>query len=378
MAAFTVQPVRTPAEQEQFLDVPTHVYGGDPNWVPPLRRSVAKVFLPSNPFRDYGQLQQFIALTSNSPRQPLGRVVAAVNRRLIAKEGNNVGLFGFFECVQDLDVARAIMGAACQWLQAQGMTTVRGPIDLSIHNGGLFLVEGFDTPPMVMTPYNPPYYGEFMLALGWHRAKDAYAYDLPLDKLLAPKFERAYRIAQTSGIQFRSLQTKGAAFEADCRGLYHLFTTAFNDNWSASPLTEAEFLGQAQDLKTLVDPDIFLIAEDRGKMVGFFMGLPDYNLALKHVHGRLNWLGVLKFLWYRRQIDQGRVLAIGLLPAYRGRMIAPALGYLGMKGGVINKKRPYKRAELSWVWEDNLNSRKIIEASGATILKTYRAYEKDL
>lgn len=112
-------------------------------------------------------------------------------------------------------------------------------------------------------------------------------------------------------------------------------------------------------------------------MIGFLMGLPDYNIALKHVNGKLNWLGMLKFLWYRRQINQGRVIAICSLPAYRHQMVPLALVYLGMQGG-LHKRTPYRRAELSWVYEDNWPSRKIIEAAGATITKTYRIYEKAL
>ncbi|MCG8365382.1 MAG: hypothetical protein MJA27_18890, partial [Pseudanabaenales cyanobacterium] len=141
--------------------------------------------------------------------------------------------------------------------------------------------------------------------------------------------------------------------------------------------TEAEFLEDAKDLQQLVDPDIFPIAEYKGEMVGFFMALPDYNIPLKRVNGKLNWLGILKFLWYKRQIDQGRVFAICALPEHRRKLVALGVVYLGMQGG-SRKGKPYKKAELSWVWEDNFSSRKIIEAAGAKIYKTYRIYEKDL
>ncbi|MEQ8958466.1 MAG: hypothetical protein RLP02_11170, partial [Coleofasciculus sp. C2-GNP5-27] len=238
-------------------------------------------------------------------------------------------------------------------------------------------VDGFDTPPMVMMPYNPPYYSEFMEKEGWQKAKDTYAYDFPLDKPLSDKFKKAYQIACKSGITFRPIRTKGEGFEQDCISLYHLFNRAFANNWSSAPRTEEEFLEEAKSLQSLVDPDVFPIAEDKGEMIGFFMGLPDYNIPLKHVNGKLNWLGILKFLWYRRQIDQGRVIAIASLPEYRRKMVPLALIYLGMQGG-IKKGKPYKRAELGWVWEDNFPSRKLIEASGGTIYKTYRIYEKTL
>ena len=203
-ATFQVRAVTTPADSELFLDVPARVYTNDPHWVPPLRSDTAKQFAATNPFFQYGKLQQFIAVdqTAKTP-QPLGRIVAAINQRLIEREGQNIGLFGFFECVEDFAIAKSLLETAQEWLRQQGMTTARGPIDLSTHNNCLFLVDGFDSPPMVMTSYNPPYYPQFLEQDGWHKAKDAYAYDFPLDKPLAAEFEKAYRIACKSGITFR-------------------------------------------------------------------------------------------------------------------------------------------------------------------------------
>ncbi len=377
-AAIQIRAVSTPADSEMFLDVPARVYANDRHWVPPLRSDVAKQFAPTNPFFEYGKLQQFIALSQEANGyQVVGRIVAVVNHRLIEREGKNVGLFGFFECISDFAIAQALLEAACQWLLEQGMTQVRGPIDLSTHNNCLFLVDGFDSPPVVMMPYNPSYYPEFMERDGWYKAKDAYAYNFPLDKPLPAEFEKAYRIACKSGVTFRPLRTKGQAFEQDSISLYHLFTRAFANNWSSTPRSEAEFLSEAKSLQNLVDPDVFPIAEYNGEMVGFFMGLPDYNIPLKHVGGKLNWLGILKFLWYRRQIDQGRVVAICSLPEYRRKMVPLALIYLGMRGGQ-QKGKPYKRAELGYVYEDNFPSRKLIEAAGGKIYKTYRIYEKSL
>ncbi len=376
-SSFEIRAVTTSAEMEMFLDVPGLVYANDANWVSPLRSDIAKQFAPSNPFFGYGKLQQFIALDSANKSQAVGRIVAAVNQRLIEREGKNIGLFGFFECISNLAIAQSLFNSACHWLREQGMTVARGPIDLSTHNNCLFLVDGFDSPPMVMMPYNPPYYPEFMEEDGWQKAKDAYAYNVALDKPLDDKFEKGYRIACESGITFRPIRTKGDGFTQDCIGLYHLFNKAFSNNWSSTPRTEEEFLEEAKSLQTLVDPDVFPIAEDKGEMIGFFMGLPDYNIPLKHVNGKLNWLGIIKFLWYRRQIDRGRVIAICSLPEYRRKMVPLGLIYLGMEGG-RKKGKPYKRGELSWVWEDNMPSRKLIEASGGKICKTYRVYEKGI
>lgn len=364
--------VATVAEKKAFLDVPARIYQNDPNWVPPLRSSIAKQLSPQNFFSKYGQLQQFIAVAEG---QTLGRIVAAVNQKLIEKEEKQIGLFGYFECIEDFAVAKALLETACQWLRDRGMTEIRGPIDLSTHNNCLCLVDGFDSPPMMMMPYNPAYYPKFIEQAGLQKAKDAYGYNLSLDKPLPHKFEKAYQIACKSGITFRPLRLKNPGFEQDCRSIYGLFTKAFANNWSSTPRSEEEFLEEAKDLQQLVDPDLFSVAEDNGEMIGFWMGLPDYNIPLKQVNGKLNWLGMVKFLWYRRQINQARVIAMCSLPEYRRKMVPLALIYLGMQGG-IKKNKPYQRAELSWVWEDNFASRKLIEATGAKIYKTYRIYAK--
>ncbi|MEM9448430.1 MAG: hypothetical protein AAGA75_07835 [Cyanobacteria bacterium P01_E01_bin.6] len=378
LSTVDIRPVTTDAEREMFLDVPSRVYQGDENWVPPLRSSIAKEFASTNTFFDYGELQQLIAVrTVNGKDEAVGRVVAALNHRLIEKEGQSVGLIGYFECVHEFEVAAALLDAACDWLRSHGMTLARGPIDLSTHNRCLFLVDGFDSPPMIMMPYNPPYYPEFFERYGWYKGRDAYAYKLDLEIVLPPQYEKGYRIAMKSGVTFRKIRTKGDAFWEDVRAIYQLFTTSFADNYSSSTRTEEEFLEEAMDLKDLVDPDIFWIAEYDNEMVGFLMAMPDYNIVLKRVNGKLNWVGLLKFLWYRRQIDQARIIVICSLPEQRRRMVPFGLTYLAMINGT-QKKRPYKCSEMGYIYEDNTASRKITEASGSKIYKTYRIYEKAL
>jgi GNAT superfamily N-acetyltransferase len=373
-ATVEIRPVKTSAEVDQFLDLPYQVYANDPNWVPPIRSSVAKQFAPENPFREYGKLERFLAWRG---QQPVGRIVAAVNHRLIEREGQQVGLFGYFECVDDFEVAQALLATAYDWLRQQGMTLARGPINLFTHNGCLFLVDGFDTPPMVLMPYNPPYYPQFIERDGWQKAQDAYSYSFPGDTILSEKFEKAYRIATTSGVTFRPIQTKGEGFEQDARSIYRLNCQMFANNYSATPPSEAEFLEEAHSMQSVLDPDIFPVAEYEGKMVGYWMGLPDLNIPLKQVNGNLDLWGTLKFLWYQRQIDQVRVVLFCVLPEYRRKMVPLALIYLGMQGG-RKKGKPYERAELGHVFESNSASRRLIEASGGRIYKTYRIYEKSL
>ena len=167
MSTFSIRSVTTPQDQVDFLAVPAYVYRNDPYWVAPIKSSTAKQFSEENSFFQYGQLQQFVAYQNE---QPIGRVVAAVNNRLIEREGQSVGLMGFFECIDDRNVGQALLDEATNWLKQQGMTAARGPIDLSTHNNCCFLADGFDSDPMLMMPYNPEYYLDIVTANGWHKA----------------------------------------------------------------------------------------------------------------------------------------------------------------------------------------------------------------
>lgn len=357
-----------------FHAVAETVYAGDAHWVAPLRRDLQAQLASDADFVSYGRREIFIAWRGD---HPVGRCVAAINERLLERESEPVGLLGYFECVDDVEVAKALFDAAKTWLAAAGMHRIRGPIDLSTHIRSGCLVDGFERAPFIMMPYNPSYYGALFERDGWTKAKDAFAYDFVVSDRLTGQFERAYQIATKAGVTFRPVAVKGAAFERDCRELYRVFNESFEQNWSSTARTEAEFMSEARGLRLIADPAIFPIAEFNGQMIGFWMGLPDINVALRHARGRLGPRGVLAFLWHRRRIDRARVLAVGVVPEFqRARYaVGPALVYAGMRGGT-DKKRPYRRAELSWVWEDNRRSQKLIETAGGQRYKTYRVYER--
>ncbi|MGB0696617.1 MAG: hypothetical protein ACPGOY_13285 [Rhodospirillaceae bacterium] len=375
-SAVEVIPVASESDWAAFFAVPEQIYHNDPHYVPPLRAEVERQLSPQSSFLTYGQFEAFLA---HQDGQPVGRVVASINHRLNQGQDQKLGLFGYFECIDDKAVSGALFEAACRWLKEQGCSLVRGPVDLSTHIHCLCLVQGFDDPPTLRMPYNPSYYPGLIEAAGWAKAKDAIAYHYPMVLSHEAAFQRAHRHACAMGVTFRPIRLKGAGFEVDCRSLHRVYSESFSDNWMSTPRTEAEFLEDAKGLRSIVDPKLFPIAEHDGRMIGFWMCLPDYNIPLRHVGGRLNAIGILKMLWYRRQIHRARVFALGVLPDYQRKRwaVAPALIYLGVQGGNA-RSRPFASAELSWVWEDNQKSRSIIESSGGVPSKTYRLYERSL
>ena len=377
LAAVSVSAVETARELDDFLDLPARIYQNDPNWPPPIRASVHKQLSAGSPFNEFGEFQCFIARRNG---QAVGRIVAAVNHRLNEKEQRIVGLFGFFELENDEQIAAELFRAASDWLAGFDCEVLRGPIDLSTHINCLCQIDGFESAPYFLMPYNPPYYPKLLESQGCEKVKDAYAYKFSTQSTLIESFRRGHQRALKSGITFRPIRIKGAGFEEDCRNLYRVFTESFTDNWSSTPRSEAEFMESARDIKQIADPKLFPLAEYQGQVVGFFMTLPDFNWVLRKINGKLNLIGLLKVLWYRRKISRARVLALGILPEFQRRKwaLGPALIYEGMDKGIVQQRQRYAEGELSWVWEDNMNSRRLVEAAGGKIYKTYRMYEKPL
>jgi GNAT superfamily N-acetyltransferase len=380
---FQIIAVETAAEHELFLDVPERVYTNDCNWVAPLRRDIARKFAPNHPFLRHGKLRRFIAVSATSQGQyPVGRVVAGIDYDLLEEHGK-VGFVGFFEAIDDFDVASGLLERACLWLQEQGMEVARNSIGHSDSGERFFfesllLVEGYDSPPMVLMPYNPPYYAEFFERAGWQAAQEAYSYSYQLDDMAGEYAEilgKSFRQASEAGITFRSIDT-GRNFTRDCEAMYEL---AFERLRFEGPHRE-EFMQDIKIVKSPIgEPDACILAEKSGgELVGVLFCLPDYYMALRHLHGRLRPLGLLRAWWQLRSIRQGRVVLIGVLPAYRRQGGAMALLEALRQRATVGRLRRYQRGELSWIYADNLASRSLCEIAGAEISKTYRIYEKSL
>ncbi|PSL20536.1 GNAT family N-acetyltransferase [Shimia abyssi] len=374
--AFQIRTVTRDQELKVFERVAFEVYRNDPNWVPPLPGTVRGQLGPESKFIKYGRFQAFWA--EDVKGRLLGRIVASVNDRLNEKEGQVIGSFGYFECINDSGVSDSLFDAATAWLIEQGCEVARGPIDLVTHVGGLTLVEGFDTPPMFRMPYNPDYYPALIERAGWRRARDAFAFDYPMEPLRRV-FERSYEAAKKAGITFRSVHTKGEAMRRDLRSIHRIFSESFEENWSATERDAAEFVDEAAQMRHIIDRRIFPVAELNGEMVGFWMGLPNINAALIRSKGWPAPLVYAHLLWQRRKLDTARVLVVAVLPEFQKQHYGVALSliYLGMTGGASGRL-PYRRAELSWVWENNKSSLGLIRASGGQQYKTYRMYERAL
>jgi GNAT superfamily N-acetyltransferase len=368
----SVEEARTRREMRQFIRYPLALYAGDPCFVPHLLSERERFFSRKNPLFEFTDVSYFLARDSGG--RTVGRITAHVNRNHNDYWQERTGFFGFFECVQDPEVARALLTAAEDCLRAKGMNLVRGPFNFSTNEECGFLVEGFEQLPVLMMPYTKRYYLDFMAALGYAKAKDLFAYSYGYEGAVPDYLERfCARVAERTDARIRPVRMD--RFEEDVRRAFTVYNRAWSRNWGFVPMTEAEFRYMAHELRAIVDPAVALIAEIGGEPVGFSLGLPDYNPIFRKMKGHLLPFGIFRFLLGRRHITALRVVTMGVVSEHRKRGIDMLLIHRTFVDGL---KRGYRWGEFSWVLEDNGMMKRAMDRMGAVHYKTYRIYEKTL
>jgi GNAT superfamily N-acetyltransferase len=369
---FTVTPVTSRRDLMAFIKYPLRLYRNDPCFVPHLLSERKEFFGPGNPLFEFTDVTYLLARDARG--DVVGRVTAHINHRHNEFTGESTGFFGFFECAERLDVARALLQATDSWLGEKGMTVVRGPFNFSTNEECGFLVDGFDKPPVFMMPYTKPYYVAFVEELGYTHAKDLLAYDCTYQGHIPEHLERfSERARERMDIKIRKMDM--SRFELEVETVFNIYNSAWERNWGFVPMTRGEFKYAAKGLKPIVDPAIALIAEKEGEPVGFSLSLPDYNKLLRTMKGRLLPFGFLHLLLGKRSINRVRVILLGIIPQYRNRGIDALLYYETFKRGL---EKGYTSCEISWVLEDNVMMDRAARRMGAVPYKRYRIYEKKL
>ncbi len=327
-------------------------------------------FSPKNPFFRHAEVRYFLV---RDGEKALGRVASIVNRRHIEFHREQAGFFGFFECVNDPKVCLRLLDTVKAELKSKGMAIMRGPMNFSTNEECGFLVEGFDQPPMLMTPYNPSYYNDLMEGYGMRKAKDLFAFIYQVRESLPEKVLRVAVIAEKRGISIRPIDKK--RFQEEMQVFKEVYNSAWEKNWGFIPLTDEELDYLGERLKQIAVPELTLIAEDDGEPVGFMGLLPDFNYVLRRMNGKLNPITILKALRYSKKIKDLRLLLLGIKKEYRNKGVDALLFREGFKGV---KSGGYKRVEFSWILEDNIAVQRLVDTIGGKLYKKYRIYEQDI
>ena len=372
-----VRAARTRQDLKRFIDLPYRLHARDPVWVPPLRRDVESLLSRSkNPFFEHAEAEYFLAERDG---QVVGRIAAISNRLHNETHGDQVGFFGFFESIHDQAVASALLDAASGWCRERNHDVLRGPASFSVNDECGLLVDGFQSPPTLMMPHNPPYYIELLERAGFTKAKDLLVYQGGSEERYVPVPERLARgtelIRQRQGITLRPLDVKN--FQREVERIKELYNAAWEKNWGFVPMTEHEIDHLAEQFKPVVIPEMVPMAEKDGKLIGFGIALPDLNVVFRrHRSGRLFPM-IVDLLWSlkMKRIRRARIMLLGVLPEYRGKGVDAMLyHWIWTKSG----DRKIYWGEAGWILEDNPAMNAGLEKMTFRVYKTYRLYDRPI
>jgi GNAT superfamily N-acetyltransferase len=372
-----VRAARDRRDLRRFIDLPYRLHARDPVWVPPLRRDVESLLSRTkNPFFEHAEAEYLLAERDG---QVVGRIAAISNRLHNETHADRVGFFGFFETIDDQAVADALLAAAAEWCRQHGHDVLRGPASFSVNDECGLLVDGFESPPTLMMPHNPPYYIPLIERAGFSKAKDLWVYQGGTEEHYVPVPERLARgtelIRQRQGITLRALNMKD--FQGEVERIKELYNEAWEKNWGFVPMTEHEIDHLAEQFRPVIIPEMVPMAEKDGKLIGFGIALPDLNVVFRrHRSGRLFPM-VLDLLWSLRmkRIRRARILLLGVHPEYRGKGIDAMLyHWIWTKSG---ERRIYW-GEAGWILEDNPAMNAGLEKMTFRVYKTYRLYDRSI
>ncbi|MDG2531560.1 dATP pyrophosphohydrolase [Caulobacter endophyticus] len=370
-------PVRSAAELRRFIDLPNRLNAEDPNWVVPLMYERMAALTPkTNPFFDHAEVQLWLAVRDG---RDVGRISAQIDRLATESGAGKTGNFGMIAGEDDPEVFGLLLRTAEAWLRERGCTQALGPFNLSINEEVGLLVDGFDSKPMVMMGHDPRYAGARVEEQGYVKAKDVYAYVCDPRAALPPVVVRRIKRGLPAGVTMRQLDMK--RYDEEVKALTSILNDAWSENWGFVPTTEAETAQLGKALKDVIDPRLVLFAEIDGEVAAFIVLLPNVNEAIEGLKGKLLPFGWARLLWRLKvkRVKSIRIPLMGLKKKFadslRGQVLPFHLMNAGRDAGIA---LGYDKFEFSWILEDNMPMRRISEAMGARIYKTYRLYEKTL
>jgi GNAT superfamily N-acetyltransferase len=373
-AATTVRPVWSRRELQAFIKLPFRLYRESAEWVPPLiserRRHLDR---RRNPFFEHAEAEYFLAWRDG---QPVGRISAHIDRRLCAYHHNAWGLFGFFECEDDQEIADALLAAAERWLRERSRDRMVGPMDFNTNHECGLLVEGHDRRPQILENWHHPYYARLLDGHGLAKAKDLLKWELCVANRgeVAPViFELAEQVEREHGIRLRHMSKRD--FGREMERFREVYNAAWKPNWGFVPLTREELRHHAKELKPILDEDWAMVCEKDGEIVAAALTLNDYGQVLARINGRLLPFGWVRALLARRKIDAFRVFALGVKPEYQHTGVAARL-YREHWDTAERKGQPC--GEMGWILETNTAMNRGMEAMGGRVVKRYRVYDKPL
>jgi hypothetical protein len=374
-----VSAVATKADLKEFIRLPKRLYAGHKGWVAPLNVERQEAFSPEkNPLFQHAEVQFFLARRAG---KVVGRISAQVDRAHLEQHADSTGQFGCLVAEDDPAIFTVLFAAAEAWLKAKGMVRATGPFSLSINEEVGLLVDGFESRPVLMVPYDPPYAGARVEACGYVKAKDLFSYDYDVQNAPETIGRKLLDRAGLAGrVKVRTANMK--MFDAEVRTLVGIFNDAWSDNWGYVPFTQAEIDHASKALRPVIVPDLAVFVDVDDETVAFILALTNINEAIVDFDGALNPWNLAKLLFRLKimGVHSTRVPLMGVKKKYRNHpLMGAGLAMIAIDHLRANGKRLGKTsAELGWILEDNKATNNIIRSVGGVHYKTHRIYEKAL
>jgi GNAT superfamily N-acetyltransferase len=378
LSTVEIRSVRSRRDLKRFVKVPFHLHRDHPQWVPPLiYERLEFLDRKKNPWFEHGEAEYLIAERDG---EPVGRITAQTDELWDESQGGGDAMFGFFETVEEPEVATKLLDAAGEWAAARGRTRILGPMDFTTNDEVGILIEGYELRPYILENWHPPFYKSLLEAHGFGKTMDLLMWELELGSLKeGEKFDpsihaAAQKALREEGVRIRNID-KGN-LEREMRLFTPVYNDAWSDNWGFVPPTDAEIAFHAKILKQVLDEDWAYIAEKDGEAIGAALTLPDINQVLAKMGGRLLPFGWLRFLLGRRKIDRLRVFALGVKHSYHHTGVAAGLYLKHLE--TAHKPGAIEGGEMGWILETNKPMNRAMEGMGGKVVKRYRIYEKSL
>lgn len=354
----------------KFIKFPWEIYKGDKYWVPPLIIDRKKLLdKKKNPFFKHAEADYFLAERDG---KLVGRIAAIKNDMHLKYHNDDTGFFGFFECINDQEIANTLFDTAKNWIREKGLGNMRGPANPSSNDEWGMLIEGMEDSPRLLMTYNPMYYNDLCENYGMSKSKDMFAWKIEYPKITkSEKLVRGQEIVRKRyNMKVRSLNMKN--FDEDLEKFKYVYNKAWAPNWGFVPLTEEEIDAMAKDMKPLVEPSLVIFGEIDNQLVGATLVMMDYNQIFKNMNGRLLPFNFLKLFTQKKKITWARILTLGIIPEFQKKGLDTVLYWEVLQRA---DKLGVHLGEASWVLEDNEMMNRGLELMKGTPYKKYRLWE---
>lgn len=373
MSRLEIVPVQSPADLRAFIDLPWKIYREHPNWVPPLKKVVRRMLDPLE--HPYWKFSERILLLARRNSETVGRIAGIVDNNYNRYQKTGMGIWGFFECENDLDAAQGLFSSVEDWVSGKGMTYLCGPFNPSTNYEIGMLTEGFEHLATFMMPYNPPYYVELAEKCGLRKEKDLFSYIVDRNWQSPEWMERiAERLKKDGRFTIRTHSRKTSSVEEVVALIRKIYDECWSDNWGFVPTTDGEVSELAWNLEKFADEDLIFFVYFNEEPIGAALMVPDINPILKRLNGKLGLIGMLKYLIYKKEVNGVRGLLLGIKKKFQEMGVPFLLLYHAL--GVAYGKDQYKYLELGWNLEDNHAINQLEEEGGAKLFKKYRIFRK--